>query len=167
MHFFQYLDITVLIISKSSPSWSWGRYELSSLRDADVEAQSGNINLSDLLDISGKIGIQTQDPMARKPGQSSHASQRTEPKKRRHRWALGTTLSSYLSQDITEITSLFGVKKNKAVWFSQRKPPSNNVEQARSNLFLFFSMWLPEVILVFISQTSPFQKIILWNLLGN
>lgn len=124
MHFFQYLHITALIISKSSPSWSWGRCDLSSLRDEDTEAQSGNINFSDLLDISGKIGIQTQDPMAQKPWRSSHASQRTEPKKRRHRQALGTTLSSSLSQDITEITSLFGVKKNITVWFSQRKPPA-------------------------------------------
>jgi hypothetical protein len=38
------------------------------------------------------------------------------------------------------------------------KAPSNNVEQASSNLFLFFSIRLPEVILVFISSNFSFSK---------
>lgn len=73
---------------------------------------------------------------------------------------------SYLSQDITEITSLFGVRKTKQSGLAKRKPPATMSRQARSNLFLFFSRRLRRIILVFISQTSPFQKIILWNLLG-
>lgn len=73
------------------------------------------------------------------------------------RRALGMTWLSYLSQDITEVTSPFGIKKTKPLlWLA--KAPSNNVEHASSNLFLFFSMRLPEVILVFISSNFSFSK---------
>lgn len=52
----------------------------------------------------------------------------------------------------------FWNQENKAQLLGLEKAPSNNVEQASSNLFLFFSIRLPEVILVFISSNFSFSK---------
>lgn len=60
--------------------------------------------------------------MAPKPVQSLHASQRAEAKTQNTDEHLAQLCCPYLSRDITEITSLFGIKKNRAVWLGQRKP---------------------------------------------
>ena len=143
---------------RSFPIRTWAMHEISPLRDADIEGQHQHINFPGSLDVMGK---QESNPGHDSPRALSILTHL--PKSwmggRDPRWALGTTLLPLpFSGHCRKRTSLFGIKKNRAVWRGQGKPPWQWCRTSQESFVLFFSMWLLEVILVFISPNFPFAK---------
>lgn len=107
---------------------------------------------------SGQTGIQTWGLMTSESSQSLPRFWRSRPEKDSTEEHSESLCCSYLSQDMPGITSPFGMKEKQSSLVWREKAQGHNVEQTGSNLSLFFSMWLPEVILVFISPNFPFSK---------
>lgn len=161
--------ITAFFLPKPSPTWPWARHSFSSQRDAGIEAQSRNWSFPSPPGYeSGKIGIRTQDLTAPKPLQSCnprtpwglHLRKNTHGHLAQCCWALTTPRT-------LPVTSLLAAKKYIAVWLGQRKPQAKMSNKPGVICFYSFPCDCRRLSWFLLAQRSPFQEIILWNLLGN
>lgn len=129
-----------------------------------MEAQSGKRSLPTPSprprNESGKTGIQTQALTAPRPLQSPHTLKELHLRRRTqmspsHNFAALTFPRTLL------VTSLFAMKRNKAVWVGQRKPPAAMSNKPGVICFYSFPCDCWRLSWFLLAQTSPFQKIIL------